>query len=153
MCGSCQQGELYRAEETCDPGPAVDSGDLQAFVDSMRDTKLWVYEYEGLLRVEAYSLKRRGSVGGYYPELNAGKVEMDKDHHLFQLWICHEVAHAMAHYRYGSRSHDPWFADTYLRLVYEMMGPEAYLNLYTAFVDHGIDFRIDREPNKGVIAL
>lgn len=44
--------------------------------------------------------------------------------------------------RYGSKSHDPWFARTYLELVYGVMGSDAYLRLFEAFERAGVDHRI-----------
>jgi putative metallohydrolase (TIGR04338 family) len=63
--------------------------------------------------------------------------------HRCELVLGHEVAHVLAAARYGSHAHDPWFACTYLELVWSMMGPDAYLALQRSFQDAGIEHHHD----------
>lgn len=143
---SCQQFALYAAEASLPKGRSFSGqAELQAYVDSMRDTPLWERQYEDLLRVEAFakgSTRDNFSCGAFDKSANCGVVEM-LPVHMNELYVCHEVAHVLADFRYGSHAHDPWFARTYLELVYTMMGAEAYAALRDAFENGGIDHQHD----------
>jgi putative metallohydrolase (TIGR04338 family) len=149
---SCQQFELYASEVTVSAGREFETEeDMQAWVDSLRDTPLWEREYPQVLRVEVGFLDGRasGSVGRWFPSENAGRIEMHPTHHC-ELDVCHELAHVLASARYGSHAHDPWFADVYLRIVYVAMGPEAYSALHAAFERAGIDHDHDSFTQGGI---
>lgn len=60
-----------------------------------------------------------------------------------ELIVLHEVAHVLCDARYGSQSHDPWFARIYLELVCTAMGSEAYVSLWSAFKQLGVDCDTD----------
>lgn len=143
-----QQGALYKSENDAlyDPqfpmtGP-LSLEEAQEFVDHMRHHPWWDENFPKVSRVEVYEHAGGDSVGVYYPEMESGVADMS-DRHMIQLYLCHEVAHVLAAARYGSRSHDPWFARTYLELVYLNMGSDAYHALYRAFEEHHIEHVID----------
>lgn len=144
MC-NCQQGILYAAEETVLlRGRTFETGDeLQTYVDDLRDSPWWIAQYEQVLKVDACIRKSSaaGSVGGFKKEFGTGRIELAPDH-CNELFVLHELAHVLAAARYGSKSHDPWFARTYLELVYGVMGSDAYLRLFEAFERAGVDHRI-----------
>lgn len=138
----CQQFELYAAERSALTGRSFgDVAEMQAFVDSLRDTWWWPRWYAKVARVEVYGRPgtRRESVGSWHPAMNAGKLEM-LPVHWNELFVLHELAHVLAAARYGSKSHDPWFARVYLELVQLVMGSDAYLSLHLSFTEQGIDF-------------
>jgi putative metallohydrolase (TIGR04338 family) len=147
---TCQQFELYASEGTVPIGIEFETVDeAQNFVDAMRETAVWRRQYANVLRIEAcWRDAGDSSVGAWYPDVAAGVVEMLPAHRN-ELTLCHEVAHVLASARYGSHSHDPWFARTYLELVHAMMGPDAYLALYEAFEAHGIDHTHDSSTPAG----
>jgi hypothetical protein len=135
----CQQVELYASEAGLPLGADLPLAEAQAFVDAMRETAVWRRQYASVMRVEVRFIESgSASVGGWFPHNMAGLVEMLPGHRN-PLILCHEVAHVLASARYGSRSHDPWFARTYLELVWSMMGPDAYAALKAAFDAHAID--------------
>lgn len=148
----CQQNELYGAEAQVPKGRPITAGELQSFVDGLRDSLWWEQNFDMVLRIEAgvRSTSNDGSVGGWSPASNAGAIEMAPAH-LNELVICHEVAHVLAGARYGSKSHDPWFARTYLELVSTVMGSEAWQALHAAFTERGIE--IDTQNTGRGIAL
>ncbi|MBU6232410.1 hypothetical protein KGP36_07290 [Patescibacteria group bacterium] len=137
---TCQQDELYRAENRCNHGSAVSIPELQNYLDSMRETSYWERNFPQVRRVVGHVRKgnSQGSVGSYDINGESGQIEMAPCH-MYEMILCHEVAHVLAEARYGSHAHDPWFARTYLELVYSMMGPEAYADLKQSFDDRHID--------------
>lgn len=150
MTMRCQQYELYAAERRVPLGRQFGGPEeIQAWVDRLRDTWWWQMWYPQVLRVEAYSRPgARDSVGSWHPEMNAGKIEMSRAH-WNELVVLHELAHVLAAARYGSRSHDPWFARVYLELVALVMGSASYQALYHAFGDAGIAHEIPSENRLG----
>jgi hypothetical protein len=152
MKRQCQQFELYAAEGHVPSGRTFaksELADAQAFVDAMRDTAVWQRQYRMVQRVEVHFLDAscEGSCGGWREHDAAGVIEMASVHR-DELTLCHEVAHVLAAARYGSHAHDPWFARTYLELVYEMMGSETFEALRASF-EHG---RIDHDHDSAVPA-
>lgn len=150
MSGSCQQGAVYEAERLLEPvGETPAWGNLltveqaQEFLDQARDLYVrWLGDFPQVVRIEVSSSPgRRGSVGFYEADKEAGVADMDPDH-LRPLILCHEAAHVLAEARFGSRSHDPWFARIYLELVYSLMAPEDYLRLQRAFDEQGVDYDV-----------
>lgn len=144
----CQQDSLYAAERlmTRRGRTFADQDELQEYVDELRDTyRKWESDFPNVVRIECYvkTTDRRGSVGWFDESKAAGIIDMSP-RHLNELIVCHEVSHVLAEARYGSRSHDPWFARTYLELVFSAMGSQAYTELSDAFnlrgVRHDIDF-------------
>lgn len=151
---NCQQFELYAAEERVPRGPFFErEEDAQAWLDGLRETPWWPALFGDVKRVDVFFRKGGdGSVGGWHPERAAGQMEMAPPHrcHLFML---HELTHVLAAARYGSRSHDPWFARTYLELVYRVMGSDAYTALHDEFDAAGIEHDTDSPASVGGIAL
>lgn len=143
---SCQQGPLYRAEESVDWGDELTLEQAQGFVDDMRDRyRRWHEDYPMLKRLEVHVVDGvGGSVGCFEPDKLAGLLQMASQH-LRPVILCHEAAHVLAEARFKSRSHDPWFARIYLELVGSCIGPEKYMELYEAFKANDIDF--DAELN------
>jgi putative metallohydrolase (TIGR04338 family) len=141
----CQQFELYAAEQTTTRGRTfVAPVDLQAWVDELRDLPYWQRNFPQVLRVETHVRRtdKDGSVGGWYPEDGCGVIEMAPCH-LTELYVLHELSHVLADARYGSHAHDPWFARTYLELVYHRLGSETYQELARVFDARGIDYAGD----------
>ena len=138
-----QQDELYTAEERVAKGRTFTSIDeIQRFVDDLRDNQWWAAQgYWQVARIEvgrpSPKNERRGSVGAWYEDMNAGRIEMAQVHWC-QLYILHEVAHVLAAALHGSKSHDPYFARIYLILVACSMGSASYTELLTAFERDGI---------------
>jgi len=149
---TCQQFQLYAAEANLPLGEVFDTLDeLQAFVDGLRDLSVWRRQYADVMRVECHLRPSgSGSVGGWREESGCGIIEMLTPHRN-ELFVLHEVAHVLAAARYGSHAHDPWFARTYLELVYEAMGSEAYAALAKSFADHGIDHDHDSGIPSGIV--
>ncbi len=148
---TCQQFELYAAETTANLGRAIAPGALQAWVDDLRDLPYWQRNFPEVLRVECHVRRtdRDGSVGGWFPDDGCGQIEMAPCH-LTELYVLHEVSHVLASARYSSRSHDPWFARTYLELVFARLGSEAFGALCGAFNARGIDHDTDNAVPGGV---
>lgn len=144
---SCQQGELYAAENSVPIGRIfTDIIELQDYVDNLRDSDWWQRNFPQVRRIEAY-IRPPGpsSVGSWHVHEAAGKIEM-LPVHLNELTVLHEVCHVLAAARYGSHSHDPWFARTYLEAVYTYMGSDTYLALDTSFNSHGVESNIATTP-------
>lgn len=142
---NCQQDELYAAELGGLRGDRLETREeIEAYVNALRDTPWWQERFAQVVYVEARVRKSNtaGSCGAFIKEHNAGLIEMAPCHCCEQ-YVLHELAHVLAHARYGCCSHGPWFARTYLELVYLAMGTEAYSLLYQAFESAGIDNRID----------
>lgn len=140
-----QQFNVYAAEAevTIRGTYFADEAEVQRFVDDLRGTPWWDDLYPDLLRVEVRVVPgRNDSVGIFSPNDEAGFMEM-LPIHLNELFVLHELSHVLASYRYGSRSHDPWFARTYLETVNRVMGSETYTLLYESFVKLGIDFNVE----------
>jgi putative metallohydrolase (TIGR04338 family) len=143
----CQQDDLYRAEDLVWPrssGRVLSVPDAQALVDGWRDLPWWQENFPNVKRVEVNrrDSARGGSAGRFHPTEAAGVIDMAPQHMTPHV-LAHEVAHVLAEARYGSRSHDPWFARTYLQLVYLALGSETYKALYDAFEEVGVDHHID----------
>ncbi len=135
----CQQYELYASERPVDHGKFYQNKkDAQAFIDSLRDNQWWEDEYPQVVRVEVRFISRPDSVGVWEPENHGGVMEMAPIHRC-ELILLHELAHILADARYGSQAHCPWFARTYLELVYRVMGSETYQQLYTSFNENQIE--------------
>lgn len=141
MSRCCQQDALYDAEDAVQSGRALMSqAEAQDLVDGWRELPWWQDRFAGVERVEVYKHRGRGSAGGFEPKMCAGVADMDAVH-MCPLFLAHEVSHVLAAARWGSRSHDPAFARTYLELVYLTLGSEAYATLYASFEDHEIDHK------------
>jgi hypothetical protein len=138
----CQQFQLYAAEGVV-RGQAIAPDHLQRWVDGLRDLPYWLRNFPQVLRIETHVRRssREGSVGGWYPKDGCGVIEMAPVH-LTDLYVIHEVTHVLAHARYDSHAHDPWFARTYLELVHARLGSERYLELARSFDRAGIDYAI-----------
>lgn len=144
----CQQTELYAAEAAAPLGRTFASEEeLQCWVDKLRDDPYWQRVYPTVKRVDCFARKQGaaggGSVGWYDADKMGGVIEMAPVH-MNQRVVLHELAHVLAEARYGSKSHDPWFARVYLELVAIFLH-EAYLPLYRSFTARGISFDFEEE--------
>lgn len=139
-----QQDALYAAERSVSPGRQFATyEELQRFVDELRNTEWWVREYPMVRRVEVGEADQRitsGSVGSWYADRGAGRIEMMRNGHMNLQSVAHELAHVLAAAKWGSASHDPAFARTYVNLTYWLRGSEAWLELQTAFDRNKIDY-------------
>jgi len=145
----CQQFTLYRAETDVPRGRALSTEVLQSYVDAVMSEPYFEANFPMVGRIEARSLPGgNASVGGYMGE-GFGVIEMLPVHHC-ELFVLHELSHVLAEARYGSKSHDPWFARTYLELVSVVMGPVAYQALRDAFDADGIDHDVDSSAIVGI---
>lgn len=136
-----QQFDLYAAEREVNVGRTYDLVQIQVLLDDLRETPWWTERFAKVRRVEAGPARlggRDGSVGWFEEAMGAGRIELAPAHRN-ELSICHELAHVLAQAVHGSKSHDPYFARTYLELVYFVMGAAAFQALYHAFESHGID--------------
>lgn len=149
---TCQQDELYAAENNVTFGRGLKTQEaLQQFVDDLRDTAYWQRNFPDVRSILAIcdpSRKAHGSMGRYNGDGN-GEILMSPVH-MYERVVLHEVSHVIACARYGSRSHDPWFARTYLELVYEILGPSVYTELKAAFVAGGVDHDTDSAVPGGI---
>lgn len=147
----CQQDAVYRAEASFMPRGRhlADEDALQRYVDDLRDLPWWEANCPGLERIDAQVLptSKHGSVGTLVDGF--GFIEMSPMH-MTGLFVLHEVAHVVAAVRYGSTSHDPWFARTFLELL-SLVEPQCYMPLYLAFKKEGVDFEV--QASGGGIAL
>lgn len=153
MTVKCQQYELYAAEQTSSSEDFT-LGQLQAWVDDLRETWWWTTFYSHIQRVEvgaAIRGGRGGSVGWYEADKQAGRIEMASYHRNIPT-VVHELAHVIAACYHDSQAHDPWFAREYLNLTYLIRGSEAYLELQRAFIDAKINFfpETDYRPGEQV---
>jgi putative metallohydrolase (TIGR04338 family) len=148
---SCQQFELYAAEATISGGRTFASEkELQEYVDELRESDYWQRNFDKVQRIDAFAHPpswRSGSVGGMRDDV-IGQIEMAPVH-MCELFVIHEVSHVLAEARYGSHSHDPWFARTYLELAYTALGSETYAVLVAAFDRGGIDHQTDNSNPAG----
>lgn len=139
----CQQYALYESEGTVPRGRDLDLDGVREFVDRLRDEDWFRERFPMVDYVEVGGRGGRGdSVGGWFPDAGAGRIEM-ADGHLCELYVCHELAHVLAAARYGNGSHSPWFARIYATLVFLGMGSAAYAKLAAAFDRDGIDWDVD----------
>jgi len=153
-----QQQQCYAAEATVGNGRTFASVDeIQRFVDALRDEPWWRAQGYGrkVLRVEVGKadgriLKSNG-VGFWDETKSAGRIEL-RPGGMHERLVLHEVAHVIARANHGSKSHDPWWARTYLTLVSYVMGSDAYLALQSAFDREGVDYAAPT-GRPGVIAL
>lgn len=132
---ACQQFELYSSEASVPQGRRFSSvAEIQEYVDELRETPVWQRQFPDVLRVEVTAGREsdEGSVGGFFPENGSGMIQMHPVH-WNELYVLHEVSHVLATSRYGKCGHSPWFARTYLEMVYSAMGTEAYALLLGAF--------------------
>lgn len=139
----CQQEQLYAAEDATAsyPGEVVD--DPQAWVNAQRDTWWWARWYWTVGYVNVNVDRRRStSTGGYSQHDGCGYVTLGRDHSRVAVLI-HELAHVVAGKLHGSRAHDPWFAREYLKLVYLILGSDAYYELRHEFITHKIEYDPD----------
>lgn len=148
--GCCQQYELYSAEGVCPKGRTLTAKELQAYVDQLRENPWFERNFPQIARIEAYAKKSgRASVGGFYDEQACGVIEM-LPVHMNELYVLHEISHVLAHARFNSHAHDPWFARIYLEAVFTYMGSEAYKLLADSFTKSGIDFDTDNMNPAGI---
>jgi putative metallohydrolase (TIGR04338 family) len=142
----CQQDQLYAAEAAAPFGRTfATEEELQSWVDGLRDNRYWQVLYPQVRRVDCFKRARAGkeSVGWFERDRACGVIEMSPTH-MNQRVVLHELAHVLAAARYGSTSHDPFFARVYLELV-AVFYPEGYLPLYESFAARGIEFDIEDE--------
>jgi putative metallohydrolase (TIGR04338 family) len=142
-----QQSKLYAAEASVPTGRSFSSvTEIQAWVDGLRDTWWWQMWYPQVLRVEVTSRPARmnDSVGSWHPDMGAGQMEMMRVHWNQQV-VVHELAHVLAAARYGSHSHDPYFARVYLELLALVGLTPMYAEMYEAFERAGIAHDVDDE--------
>jgi putative metallohydrolase (TIGR04338 family) len=134
----CQQDALYASERSVSFGDAFKTArDAEKWVNRVRDTRWFRDNFPTVEDIEIVRVNRRaGSVGGFK---NGWVVCNMITAHLNQLFVCHEVAHGLVAARYGRNAHGPWFARVYLELVWFLMGPTAYLDLWRAFERDAID--------------
>jgi hypothetical protein len=146
----CQQYGLYAAERGVPKGRTLLPGELQAYVDQLRESDYWQRNFPQVLRIEAHALSssKTGSVGAWFPEDGCGQIEMAPCH-LCELFVLHECAHVLGAARYESQAHCPWFSRTYLELVSCYL-PESYPALYDSFVSAGIDFEHESYVPAGI---
>lgn len=149
-----QQHACYAAEDSLERGKLFKSvADVQRFVDAMRDERWWILQRYPLyvIRIEVGAAKGTSSVGWFDKDKGAGRIELVAQH-LDTKTVLHEMAHVLASAVHRSKSHDPWWARTYLTLVSCVMGPEAYLALRNAFDAKGVDYDV-KTTTGGAIAL
>jgi putative metallohydrolase (TIGR04338 family) len=136
-----QQKKVYAAESAVDHGRRFTSLDeIQEFVDDLRDADYWwerlapkIYRVE----VAPGATHTGNSMATWYEEAGAGLIEMQVCH-----WtehdVLHEVAHCVANSNVPKSGHDPFWVRTFLTLTYHVRGPEAYVALRQAFLDHDV---------------
>jgi putative metallohydrolase (TIGR04338 family) len=142
MTQRTQQDEIYAAERNIPRGRTFRrSADAQEWLDGLRETWWWQkFFWQGPARTEVYWRSRgSASVGSWDVRNDAGVLEMLPAHRN-QLFILHELSHVLAAALNGSKAHDPFFARTYLTLVYLVLGVDAYLELQQSFEEHGVDY-------------
>lgn len=159
MSLSCQQSDVYRAEERALRRLGLQKltkQEAQALVDGWRELPWWTQNFARVVHasVVVKSPDTTSSVGGLITAHGefatvdrietpvVAAVEMAPIH-MNALYLAHEVSHPLSEARYRSHAHDPWFARTYLQLVYAALGSEIYRVLYEEFEREGVDHRID----------
>jgi putative metallohydrolase (TIGR04338 family) len=154
MSCSCQQFQLYAAEASIIRGASFRTKDeCQQFVDELRDLDWWERNFPQVKRVEVFWRSRgSSSVGSWHEPESAGVIEMLPCHRNVRE-VLHEVTHVLCSARYGPCGHNPWFARTYLELVYSVMGSEAYAELAASFDRAGIDHDTDNSNPAARFAL
>lgn len=144
----CQQFQLYAAEAEVPKGRHFNAVDEAAsWVNAWRDTWWWTHRRWDtmipIIEVGPKPASSNGSVGAWIAERNCGRIEMHPTH-MNEQDIIHEASHVIAARVYDSKSHDPYFAATYLDLTYYLRGSEVYLQLYEAFQKAGIEHDLER---------
>lgn len=134
-----QQNKLYAAERRALRGRDLTLVEARGLVNKLRDLPWWEENVPGVLDVEVRAVASGRSCAAWHAPEGAGVIEM-RAHDLYERMVCHEIAHVLAEALWGSTSHCPMYARLYLTTVYLAMGPEAYKELYDAFVEDGIDF-------------
>lgn len=141
-----QQFDLYRAERSVDLGRRFASyAEVRDYVIDLVNRPFWE-RYSPCLNIEVCQKTRRGndSVGAWFPDSQYGYIEMNVND-LNENIVLHEISHCIAQAQFGSTSHDPYFAKTYLELVFLVRGVEPWTELKAAFDQAGIvyDERLD----------
>lgn len=152
-----QQQECYAAQAALPDGRRFASvAEVQRFVDELRDRLWWTAQgyHLAVLRIEvgATRSKKFNGIGWFDREAKAGRIELTPEG-LTMRTVLHEVAHVLSVAQHGSKSHDPWWARTYLTLVSLVMGTEPYLALRSAYDATGVDYDVTTATRPGVIAL
>jgi putative metallohydrolase (TIGR04338 family) len=138
----CQQYELYAAERDVPQGMWFTKvKDAQAYLDTLREQWWWSkFFWKAPARTEIYWRSRGdSSVGSYDKENDARLLEMLPEHRS-ELFILHELSHVIASALNDSTAHDPFFARTYLTLVYLVLDSDAYLELQRGFERESVDY-------------
>jgi putative metallohydrolase (TIGR04338 family) len=137
-----QQDNVYVAERNVRIGHTfITAREAQAWLDGLRETWWWEkFYWNAPSRTEVFWRSRgSASVGSYDKANDAGVLEMLPVHRN-ELIILHELSHVIASAMNGSKAHDPFFARTYLTLVYLVIGTDAYLELQHGFEEQGVDY-------------
>ncbi len=136
----CQQFELYAAEANVDHGRRFDSTEeIERWVNSFRDEWWWDRFYRGVDVIEVTDSQfKDGSVGGFDEQDRAAVLNM-KSVHFNEHDVLHELAHPLSKVRFGSSSHDPFFARVLLELTFLVRGHESWQELLAAFHAGGIE--------------
>lgn len=135
----CQQDELYRAEDLIEHGEMFQShAEIERWCNSLRETWWWSRFYPRVEVIEVTpSTDPRASVGAYYEGEGLAVLNLHEVH-FYEHYVLHELAHPLAKARFGSTSHDPFFARVLLELTFLVRGQEAWEDLGRAFEQYGI---------------
>lgn len=139
---SCQQDLVYAAERNVPWGNRFRSlEEVQRFYDDLRETWWWAQNLQMVHRVEVGPTRKNATahVGWYEPDMLAGRCEFITSQPA-ELVVVHELSHVIASARHHSKSHDPWFARTYLELTYLARGSADSWALMKEFTHLGVDF-------------
>ena len=136
-----QQSRVYAAQQALAPSVVFGGAeDAQSYADAMTASWWWGERYPGVHRIEVYAAQGNSTTShaGFSEGSCCGLVTLSREG-MNNRTLAHETAHviSVAVDRYAG--HGPKFVRRYLELVSLLMGSEAYLTLWTAFVDAGVD--------------
>jgi hypothetical protein len=144
-----QQLDVYEAEAVLGKGRCFKSiKEMQDHVDSLTDSWWWTAFYSKVERViihESDGPTSFAAPAGEYVAMFKPQWHMRT--------LSHELAHIFSHALHRSMSHDPWFARERLVTTYCMMGSDAYSELWSSFIRHGIEVAAPTGFTDNVIPL
>jgi hypothetical protein len=151
-----QQLDVYEAEAVLGKGHRFESiKEMQDHVDSLVDSWWWTAFYSKVERVIIHQSDGPTSFAmiASVPSVNPIKQIAMFPPQWHMRTLSHELAHVFAHALHTSGSHDPWFARERLVTTYCMMGSDAYSELWSSFIRHGIEVAAPNGFTDNIIPL
>lgn len=141
----CQQQELYAAQQACPEGRTFSTvEEVQQYYDEwLTSSPFLTLNYPGVGKIEVGKAVGKHHCGGFDFGRNVGRCDFHFP--VKERTVIHEAAHSLAKQRDGSQAHCPYFCRTYLELIFDKMGSEAYSLLRASMEQHGVQ----HDPKEG----